>query len=221
MAGKDRHVDPEEIKGAETDPSRDVDILAVHRQAFRETGDPVEGAEPGPWWYWACAVAALVFGGFYLGRYTGVFAGAPAVHAPVGPAAMMAARAGPREPQRPVDGATVYAGTCAACHQPTGLGVPGLFPPLAASEFVTLDAGRLIRIVLHGMAGPVTVAGATYDGQMPPWKQLSDAELAAVLTYVRGSWGNAAAAVSQEDVARERAATADRTVPWTAGELGP
>lgn len=223
MAGRERGVPPEAIRRAETDPAEDVDILAVHRQAFRETGDPLEGAEPGPWWFWSCAVAALVFGGFYLGRYTGVFAGDPAVHAPVGPNAMMAAARtrGGAAPAGPVDGATVYAGTCAACHQATGEGMAGLFPPLAGSEFVTGDPVRLLRIVLGGLAGPVTVRGAEYNGQMPPWRQLSDAELAAVVSYVRGSWGNAAGPVAREDVARERAATATRAEPWTAEELGP
>ncbi len=222
MRPGDRNVPREDIERAETDRERDVDVLAVHRQAIRETGDPVEGRERGPWWYWAAAVGTLLFGGFYFGRYTGVFAGAPAVHAPVGPRAMMAARA-PRgavaAPAR--SGATVYAATCQACHLANGDGTPGLFPPLAGSEYVTGDAARLIRIVLKGLTGPVTVRGTTITGQMPPWQQLADAELAAVLTYVRSQWGNAAGAIAAEDVARERAATQDRARPWTVGELGP
>jgi mono/diheme cytochrome c family protein len=220
MASGDRSVPPEEIRAAEVE--RDVDVLAVHRQAFREPRDPVEGAEPGPWWFWACAVFALAFGGFYLGRYTGVFAGSPAVHAPVGPNAMMrAVRTGGAQPAPPADGAAVYAGTCAACHQASGEGAPGLFPPLAGSQWVTGDAGRLARLVLHGLSGPITVRGVEYTGQMPPWRQLSDAELAAVLTHVRTSWGNAGSPVTADEVARERAATADRATPYTAAELGP
>ena len=221
MSPKDRRVTEDAIRQAESDLNQDVDVLEVHRQAFRETGDPVEGAESGPWWFWACAVLALVFGGFYLGRYTGVFVGEAAVHAPVGPAAMMAAHAGGGASAQPVSGATVFAGTCAACHQSTGLGTAGLFPPLAGSEFVTGDSSRLVRLVLHGLGGPVTVKGATFNGQMPPWQQLSDAELAAVLTYVRSSWGNAASVIKAEDVAAGRTASASRTGPWTAAELGP
>lgn len=220
----DRGVPPDEIRAAESDPRRDVDILAVHRQALREPTEPGEGAEPGPWWFWACAVAALVFGGFYMGRYTGVFAGEPAVHAPVSPRALLegARRGGgaPRPPA-PVSGEAVYGSTCAACHQLNGEGMPGLFPPLAGAERVRGDAGRLVRLVLHGLTGPVTVRGFTYDGQMPPWKQPSDSELAAVLSYVRSSWGNSSSAVSDQDVARERAATAARFTPWTVPELGP
>ncbi len=221
MPGRDRSVPREDIQNAESNRAEDVDVLAVHRQAFRETGDPVEGAEAGPWWFWSCAVAALVFGGFYFGRYTGVFAGAEAVHAPVGPSAMMEARGAGGAVPRPVDGATVYASTCSACHQANGEGTPGLFPPLAGSPFVTGGTARLVRIVLSGMSGPVTVRGATYEGQMPPWKQLSDAELAAVLTYVRASWSNGAPAVGAAEVAAERAATLQRAGPWTAQELGP
>lgn len=218
-----RHVSPDAIKSAERDREKDVDVLAVHRQAFRETGDPVEGTENGPWWFWACAVFALVFGGFYLGRYTGVFAGESAVHAPYSPNQMMQAaqRGGAAAaPAAPITGQAIFAGTCAACHQASGQGSPGLDPPLAGSEYVTGDAGRMIRIVLRGLTGPVTVRGAQYNGQMPPWQQMSDAELAAVISYVRSSWGNAAGAVTGEDVARERAASAGRAGPWTAAELG-
>jgi mono/diheme cytochrome c family protein len=79
----------------------------------------------------------------------------------------------------------------------------------------------MIRIVLRGLSGPVTVHGGQYNGQMPPWQQLSDAELAAVLSYVRTSFGNSAGAISAADVAAERAASAGHAGPWTAGELGP
>ena len=62
MADNKRDVSAEAIKSAESDRNKDVDVLAVHRQALRETGDPVEGTENGPWWFWACSVLALVFG---------------------------------------------------------------------------------------------------------------------------------------------------------------
>lgn len=221
MDRKSRDVHADEIRGAEYDPQKEVDVLAIHRQAFRETGDPIEGAESGPWWFWACAVLAIAFGGFYMGRYTGLFVGESAVHAPVGPAQMMAAASGEKTGAAPANGATIFAGTCAACHQATGLGAPGMFPPLAGSEFVTGDPGRLARLVLHGLTGPVTVKGSAFNGQMPPWQQLSDAEVAAVLSYVRSSWGNGAPAVAPDVVQKERAATATRTAPWTEAELGP
>jgi mono/diheme cytochrome c family protein len=221
MDRQSRQVPAEQIHRSESDPDVDIDVLAVHKQAFRETGDPIEGAEAGPWWFYACAIAAIAFGGFYMGRYTGVFQGAAAVHAPVGPEAMLAARNGGSEgTAREVSGATVFSGTCAACHQASGQGSPGMFPPLAGSELVQGDEAKLIRLVLHGLSGPVTVKGQTYNGQMPPWNQLSDAELAAVLTYIRSSFGNSAPAVTADKVAAERTASADRHAPWTADELG-
>jgi len=231
--GPGRDVPPEEIRGREIHEAEDVDVLAVHRQAFREPQDPLEGAERGPWWFWAAAVVALVFGGFYLGRYSGVFTGAAAVHAGVdGPGVAGAPSSGAPPSGAPsqgtpgggvavVDGASVFSGRCAACHQATGQGLPGAFPPLAGSEYVLGDGERVVRIVLRGLSGPVTVAGQAFNGAMPAWAdQLSDAEIAAVLTYVRSSFGNVASAVTPDVVAAQRAATASRTAPWTVGELG-
>jgi mono/diheme cytochrome c family protein len=212
----ERGVPPEEIRSAESE--RDVDVLAVHRHAFREAGDPGEGAENGPWWFWAAAVAALVFGGYYMGRYSGAFTGEAAVHAQ--PAAGQHGAGAAGEAQAQVDGGAVFSGRCAACHQATGLGLPGAFPPLAGSEYVNGDPARLARLVLRGLTGPVTVAGAQFNGAMPAWAdQLKDAEVAAVLTYVRSHFGNSAGPVSADSVAAARAATASRTAPWTAPEL--
>lgn len=111
--------------------------------------------------------------------------------------------------------------TCAACHQPNGQGTPGLFPPLAGAEWVLeSDPGRIIRIVLDGMSGPVTVKGQTYNNVMPPWRPtLNDEEIAQVLTYIRQTWGNNAASVTTEQVAEVRKATEGRTTTWTAEEL--
>ena len=112
---------------------------------------------------------------------------------------------------------------CAVCHQLTGLGMPGSFPPLAGSEWATAaNAALPIRVVLHGLQGPVTVKGQKFNSAMPPYgtnQPLSDSEVAAVLTYVRSSWGNSASAVTPEQVAAERTATASRSTMWTAGDL--
>jgi mono/diheme cytochrome c family protein len=118
------------------------------------------------------------------------------------------------------DGRVVYSTTCAACHQATGEGVEGTYPPLAGSEIVNGDEAKVVRIVLHGLTGPVEVAGETYSGMMPPWGGvLKDPELAAVLTYVRSAWGNKAAPITPGKVAAIRAATTSRATPWTAAEL--
>lgn len=134
----------------------------------------------------------------------------------VKPAAKPAAAAKTQLP----DGKAVYSTTCAACHQVTGDGVAGVYPPLAGSEWVNGDEAKVVRILLHGVTGPIEVAGETFNGMMPPWGgALKDDDIAAVLTYVRSTWGNKGAPVTAAKVASIRAATASRRTPWTAAEL--
>jgi mono/diheme cytochrome c family protein len=119
------------------------------------------------------------------------------------------------------DGQALY-GRCAACHQPDGAGLAGAFPPLSASEWVTGDPTIPIKVVLHGLQGEITVAGSTYNSVMLPYGgtgEMNDAEVAAVLTYVRSSFGNSASAVTADEVAAVRADNSGRTTPWTAEEL--
>jgi cbb3-type cytochrome c oxidase subunit III len=104
--------------------------------------------------------------------------------------------------QSPVDGKTVFLTHCAACHQASGSGA-GPFPPLAGNGDVTAtDSSNVIATVLNGKTGPITIEGKQFAGAMPSWRgKLSDAEIAAVLTYVRSAWGNSAPAVSEDQVA--------------------
>jgi nitrite reductase (NO-forming)/hydroxylamine reductase len=102
-------------------------------------------------------------------------------------------------------GEAVYLANCSACHQPTGVGLPGAFPPLAGSDFLQGDRKDVIAAALFGLQGPITVNGVEYNGVMPSQGHLPDADLAAVITYVFGSWGNGLAAVSVEEVAAIRA----------------
>ncbi|MQA18247.1 c-type cytochrome [Rugamonas rivuli] len=117
------------------------------------------------------------------------------------------------------DGAQVYAANCVACHQATGAGLPGVFPPLGGSEWV-LAADKLpVNILLHGITGKLTVKGTAYSGQMPAFKdKLSDAEIAAVLSYVRANFGNAAGKIAADVVKAERDAGKDRKDPWNGDE---
>lgn len=118
------------------------------------------------------------------------------------------------------DGQEIYLTRCMSCHQTNGEGVQGVFPPLAGSEYVTGDKGVLIRMVLGGLSGEIEVNGTTYSGMMPPWGGfLTDEQVAQVLTYVRVSFGNEAEAVTTEEVAKVRAATASRTQTWTIEDL--
>jgi len=101
------------------------------------------------------------------------------------------------------EGEKVYGARCASCHQPTGQGVPGAFPPMAGSEFVTGKPEEHAKIVLNGLNGSITVKGQSYNGVMPAWKDvLSDREIAAVLTYERNTWGNHAGVVTPDQVAK-------------------
>ena len=96
----------------------------------------------------------------------------------------------------------------------------GAFPPLAMSDWVTGEARAPVRIVLYGLQGPVQVSGATFNGTMPAFgARLTDQELAAVLSYVRSSWGNDAPAISPGEVRAVREAEAGRTRPFTPGDM--
>ena len=120
-------------------------------------------------------------------------------------------------------GEKVFKTICSPCHMPTGSGDPTRFiPPLAGSDWVnTQGPNRIIRIVLNGLNGPITVKGQSFSGTaMLPWRDtLSDQDIAAVLTFVRSSWGNKAPPVAPEQVKKIRDATAGKGGNWTPEEL--
>lgn len=115
-------------------------------------------------------------------------------------------------------GKAVYSRTCIACHQPTGMGLPPVFPPLAGSEWVAKDASIAVRNIINGMQGPITVKGVTYNSMMPPVAGLSDKDIADVVTYVNNTWGNAGPSVTEDEVKAIKKKYADRKTPWTAAE---
>lgn len=102
-------------------------------------------------------------------------------------------------------GEATFIGLCATCHQRDGRGLANLFPPLASSDYLMADKARSIEIVLAGRTGPITVNGANFTGAMPPLSNLTDHEIAAVLTYVRANFGNHGDAVTDAEVAAVRA----------------
>lgn len=111
-------------------------------------------------------------------------------------------------------GKSLFNGTCSVCHQANGAGLPGVFPPLAKSDYLAADTKRAIGVVLRGLSGKVTVNGKEYDSVMPPMNQLNDDEVANILTYVLNSWDNAGGRVNASDVKAERA----KAVPKMAAE---
>jgi mono/diheme cytochrome c family protein len=129
-------------------------------------------------------------------------------------AAAVVAPAAPTDP-----GENTYNTVCAACHQSTGLGMPGAFPPLAGSEWLTKDPETPIRIVIAGLSGPIEVKGAQFNSMMPPPPGLDDEKIAAVLTHARSHFDNKAEAITKEKVAEVRASLNGRNTPWTAEEL--
>jgi mono/diheme cytochrome c family protein len=114
-------------------------------------------------------------------------------------------QSGPSNPAliQVVSGENVYAKTCVACHQAKGEGVSGTFPPLAKSDYLS-NKELVIKQVLKGSSGEITVNGKTFNNTMPP-QALSDNEIAAVLTYVYGNFGNGGGTITPDEVKTERA----------------
>jgi nitrite reductase (NO-forming) len=102
-------------------------------------------------------------------------------------------------------GKQVFLTSCFACHMANGEGLPGIFPPVAKSDYLKADKDRAIRAITRGLSGPITVNGQAYNNMMPP-QGLDDAQTANVLTYIMNSWGNDYGTVSIDDVKRARAA---------------
>ena len=184
----------------------------TQRQAQgREEAEPSERSQPIPKLFLIFALAHVLWGAAYI-----VLSG------PFGPSTLgdrrtLADLSGPAPGAAGVaDGKKVFTVNCAACHQATGKGLPGVFPPLDGSEWVTGDERTLANIVLHGVAGELVVMGASYKGAMPAFAQLSNAELAAVLSYVRAEWSNKAGAIKPELIEAERKA-GTRTAPFNGG----
>lgn len=102
-------------------------------------------------------------------------------------------------------GFQVFSSVCVTCHQPSGRGFPNAFPPLAGSDFLMADKGRLIDVLLSGLSKPITVNDWPYAANMPSFACFSDIEIASVLTFVRNTWGNAGEPVTSREVAQRRA----------------
>ena len=184
-------------------------------QQQRENAEPYERTRPVPWFVLLVLLVMFGSGVLYIlsseantpsawgdGRSLAELSGA----AKAGPPG-----AGAVKP----DGAALYSSLCVACHQASGTGLPGVFPPLAGSQWVNGKDSTMAAIVLQGVSGQLTVNGVAFNGAMPSFKaQLSDEQLAAVLSHVRSAWGNASPAVEPSTVARVRDELKARTEPF-------
>jgi len=178
----------------------------------------VETPAPIPTWTWVLALAVVSWAMWYAaseyrGHAEALAAAAPGAAAPVAAAPTVAQPSGPAavaaEPAWKARGAQVFGNYCSPCHQLTGQGLPGVFPPLAGSATVQAgDPSEHLRTVLQGLHGK-TIGGVAYPAVMPPFgPQLADADVAAVVNHERSSWGNHAPFVQPEDVAAARRETA-------------
>lgn len=131
---------------------------------------------------------------------------APATRTPTTPTPVRAEPAGPYKFD-PAQGATLYANNCSACHQVTGMGLPGAFPPLKDNVAVLdPDPTKQIEVILHGLQG-ANVGGTVYPSVMPPFAGvLNDYEIANIVNHERSSWGNRAKLIKAEQVEKLRTA---------------
>jgi mono/diheme cytochrome c family protein len=179
----------------------------------RENAEPDEVRRPMPLVVAAVAVGMVLFGAAYI-LLSDPF-GTPGlgdrrtVAELSGPAPAAAGGAQP-------DGKQLYTANCVACHQATGKGLPGVFPPLDGSEWVVGEPRMVVNILLHGVTGEMEVAGAVYKGAMPAFNQLGDPELAALASYIRGNWSNKVEPITPELFDQERKAN-PRTAPFAGG----
>lgn len=229
---------PEDFKTASQHSSVDHidyhetrDITEVHAAVQREHKEPGFGQVPVPLWLMALSGLAIICAGTYLGMFNGGFRGDvfderetspkllfPETAGSTGAAAGAGAEAAAESPA--AQGKKIYTVNCVACHQASGMGVPGAFPPLVKSEYAIGGSKRLAMILLKGLQGPVKVSGVSYNGAMPAWEKiLSDKKIAATLTYIRQEWGNTAGEISPEQIATARKEFAARAEPWTEADL--
>lgn len=202
--------------------SRVRGTLDININAFgsEEPFDPVraESEGPVPVWTWVLFAIVATWATWYGLEYfktpeafanTPTYAVNPALAQANAPAAAPAATAAPGAKNVAAFdysslGAQTYAANCQSCHGATGAGVPGTFPPLAGDPIVNgSDGDAHVKIVLKGLSGK-TIGGTHYGAQMPPFSQLSDAQIAAVIDHERTSWGNRGPLVTPDTVKRDR-----------------
>jgi mono/diheme cytochrome c family protein len=198
----------------------------VHPPARSHADDPEPSAVEGtlPVSIFIVLALGLFCGMVYLDNHAGGFN--PVVYRPYISSNQVASLT-PLDPAQKsfFAGQGIYSQTCFACHQSSGLGTPGMYPPLAGSEWVNEpDPSRMIRIMLDGLTGPITVKAQQWPGTtlMPGFRGVgpSDEDLANIATFVRKSWGNNAPAVTPEQVKAVKEATANHAGrSWTAAEL--
>ena len=220
LGGQGLSTDREQFSAYEQPGPESPDIQEIHRAVLREQFEPSEGQQRVPITLFLLFIALAMWAGYYLSEYDGNFQ-ADVYDGPDAFRRMDLSQAGEKT-ERKIDpvllGKRIF-NNCISCHQGTGEGVPGQYPPLNRSDWVNGDDRVLAKILLNGLNGPIEVRGASYNAQMPAWKHLKDREIAAALTYIRQAWDNKSPAVDESTIAAVRAETASRTSSYTALEL--
>ena len=214
------------LKNVDSDDT--MSVVEVHGSVKREKGDPKVGMEPVSLWVFYIAAIILMVGAGYGGSLYGGFGmedlyiheGYVSAPRPVG-----SDGSGEVQQMSPelwiAKGKKAYA-NCGACHMANGLGSPGIYPPLAGSEWVSGPTERIGVAILKGLAGPMTVKGQPYAGSvpMPPWEAaLSDVQLAQVMSYIRNTWGNSGSIVTRGMAASVREKYLGQNGPWSEAKL--
>ncbi len=216
---KDNQPHPESKETLEHPGIADEGLHDIHTNELEEKKEPAEGFSQIPIYLVFIFGIVIFWGGIYLAKYSSGFH--PLIYDEnVHPRDLVKQdEGGGYDPT--VAGPKFYKKNCVACHQATGEGIPGAFPPLNGSKWVAGNEERMINILLSGLSGSITVKGKEYVGAMPGLKQFDDKDLAAVITFVRGNaeWGNNSSEVSPEKVAEMRAKYGSRTAAWSPQEL--
>ena len=209
---EDKHSEDKEMRFDRAD-LEDHEVQNIHSQVGREKEEPKEGFAFPPLIIVFMCMGLCLWAGFEISHSSGGFKWD--VYDPD-------KKSTGKEVAKVYDpikaGKRVY-NNCIACHQANGMGVPGAFPPLAGSDWMGKSPDILARIVIYGLSGEIVVNGETYNNVMTPLSNLSDKEVAAVLSYTRNAWGNQYSIVTEEEVAAVRAAVGSRSSPYTAAEL--
>jgi mono/diheme cytochrome c family protein len=176
--------------------------------------------EPVPiWLYILCGFMLFLAGSSFTGL--DVFGHGLLDQGPGGPA-IASAGATTEAPATPIElGKKIYSNNCASCHDNSGSGSPGKYPPMVASEYVIGSKERLAAILLKGIDGTLEVKGASYSGNVMPAQEaiLSPEKMANLMTFLRGTWGNTAGPVSVDDVTKAKAKFASQTAAWSQAQL--
>ncbi len=212
MNDRNRHPDNNRPRrgpsGAGSEGPSDGRLVEVHSQLSRDKDEPAEGFSLTPIFIVFLFCGFGFWAGLYLTQNSGNFA--PSAFDLNAPKSSVAGGPVVFEPDA-AKGEKLFLANCAACHQATGLGVPGAFPPLVKSVWVTGSEDRVIKAVLAGFAGEIEVNGVKYNGNMPGiGAGLKDSQVANIITYVRQAWGNVAEPVMDTKVAEVRKTIGNR-----------